>query len=349
MNTTTNKALPLVTALFNAIDSHQTIVDSLNPSYETRASALKAIKDTGYTSVQDGRSKKPALACEIPFNDALKAFFATRFEAVYKTSQVRANDTLKLNGKTSLEYKAPTKEQISNDLAQQVRNLNYYLKTGTFVTNVGRDKAKNEVLELTAALHAAERKEEATKMKAAKEKADLAALLVKQEADKQAAILESAELEAEIMLLEEHVKETATQAAINPTKENKLAADKAQADKRASDKAQADKAQADKRASDKAQADKAAQVKQALTDKAHADKATADKLAAQKALDDKKAGKKQLDTVSNGTAKINFNAKFTPEIEKVAEAFILQHMTGLSVALKVCVGRKLLAEFETTA
>jgi len=349
MNTTTIKSLLLVQALFNAIDSHQTIVDSLNPSYETRASALKAIKDAGYTSVQDGRSRKAPTSHEIPFNDALKAFFATRFEAVYKTSQVRANDTLKLNGKTSLEYRAPTKEQVTNDLAQQVRNLNYYLKTGTFVTNVGRDKAKNEVLELTAALHAVERKEEAAKMKAAKEKADLAALLVKQQADKQASDLERAELEAEIMLLEEHVKETTTQAAANPTIENKLAADKAVADKAVADKAVADKAVADKAVADKAQADKAAQVKQALADKAKADKATADKLAAKKALDDKKAGKKQLDTVSSGTAKINFNAKFTPELEKAAEAFILQHMTGLSVALKVCVGRRLLAEFETTA
>jgi len=338
------QAIPLVQALFNAIDSHQAIVDSLNPSYDTRAAALKALKDAGFTSVQDGRSKKAPTSHEIPFNDALKGFFATRFEAVYKTSQVRANDTLKLNGKTSLEYRAPTKEQVNYDLAQQVRNLNYYLKTGTFVTNVGRDKAKNEVLELTAALHAAERKEEAAIKKAAKEKTDLAALLVKQEADKQAAILESAELEAETMLLEEHVKETATQAAINPTKENKIAADKAVADKIAADKAVADKAQADKIAADKIAADKAAQVKQALSDKAEANKAQANTLAAQKALDDKKAGNKQL-----GTAKINFNAKFTPEIEKVAEAFILQHMTGLSVALKVCIGRKLLAEFETTA
>ena len=92
MNTTTNKALPLVQALFNAIDNHQYLVDLLNPSYETRASALKAIKDAGYTSVQDGRSKKAPTSHEIPFNDALKGFFATRFEAVYKTSIVKYND-----------------------------------------------------------------------------------------------------------------------------------------------------------------------------------------------------------------------------------------------------------------
>jgi hypothetical protein len=342
-NTVKVNPVSLVVALYSAIDTHQNLVDQLNPSYTARTNALLALKSAGFTSVQDGRSKGPAKANEVPFNKELKDFFTARFEASYKTTQVAMNESLILSGKDAAPIAEPSKAQLENNLKNQVRVLNSYLKTGIFATNVGREKTKNELQELTAALNAAEKKEQDAIAKAAKDKAALVAASAKQAADKLEAEQDAAESEAERLLIAEVAKMAQEAAAKNPTPETKAQADKAQADKAQADKAQADKVSAAKIAADKAAADKENAAKQAAAAKIAADKASAEKQAAAAAL----AAKKNKGVTVTPSSKINFNARFSSEVEDQAKAFIANNMAGVSIPVLVCIGRLLLATHET--
>ena len=206
MTTKSMTALTLVSNLFNAIDSHQAAADTLHVTYTSREAALKTIRDAGYTSVQDGRSKKAAKKTEVPNNAALADFFNTRFLTMLKTKHILEVEHFKAQGAEVMPFIEPSKEQISANLKQQIAALNYYLKNGIFTTNAGREAAKNEAAETARIIHNAERKAaaEAKAAELAKQKLEL---LAKQEAEaaerKQAAKAEAeakakaaAELEA---------------------------------------------------------------------------------------------------------------------------------------------------------
>ena len=268
MNTQTNNTvnpITLVANLFTAIDAHQSAVDATNVTYVTREQALKAFKDAGYTSVQDGRKRGGAKRGEVPNNEELKSFFNARFLSACNAFHLSKCDKSTAENKELPVFVAPTEAQISANLKQQISCLNYYLKTGTFTTNVGRDKFKHEQLETFKAIDILEKKAKAEQAKADKAKKELEALAKKQaEADADALAKAEADAEAklkaeaEAKLLAEAEAEALAKALNNPTQANKraLAKAKAEAEALAKDKAKAEalaKAEADRL---KAEADK---------------------------------------------------------------------------------------------
>lgn len=191
---TTATAVQMVSDLFIAIDSHQAASDTVNITYVTRGTALKALKDAGFTSVQDGRKKGKPAKFEVPNDAELKEFFTSRFVSMVKERHIKSEEAAKAAKAQPMPYVEPTDLQIAANLKQQISALNYYLKTGTFTTNAGRDIAKNEMLETAKLIHSAERKAEAEAEKAKKEKAKLLkAAAAKAEAEAAAAADAAAE------------------------------------------------------------------------------------------------------------------------------------------------------------
>ena len=296
-NNTAVNALTLVANLFTAIDSHQANTDALNVSYVTREQALKAFKDSGYTSVQDGRKRGAPKKNEVPNNQDLKDFFNSRFLGACNAFYLSQCDKAAGVKGEKPTYVAPTEVQISANLKQQISCLNYYLKTGMFTTNVGRDKFKNEQLETAKTIDALEKKAKAEQAKADKAKKDLETLAKRQaeinakaEADKADKAEALAKTEAEADKADKAEAEALAKALAKPTAANKRALAKAQAEAEALAKAQAEaealaKAEADKAKAEadklvkQVQAEALAKVKaQAEADKA---KAEADKLVKQ--------------------------------------------------------------------
>ena len=208
MNSIKLNAVTLVTNLFLAIDSHQLAVDNTTTTFNSRELALVALRVAGYTSVQDGRKKTAPKKGELKVDDDIKKFFNTRFLNLVKARWLVDSEFSKSIKAEVMAFVDPTTEQIAANLKQQTANLNHYLKTGVFTTNVGRDKAKSEELETAKVIHAAERKAEAEVKKAAEAKAALLALANREaeakaaEAERIAAeVLAKAEAEAEAALL----------------------------------------------------------------------------------------------------------------------------------------------------
>ena len=259
-NNTTVNALTLVANLFTAIDAHQSAVDAINVTYVTREQALKAFKDAGYTSVQDGRKRGGAKRGEVPNNEELKSFFNARFLSTCNAFHLSRCDKATAEDKELPVFVAPTEAQLSANLKQQISCLNYYLKTGAFTTNVGRDKLKNEQLETFKAIDVLEKKAKAEQAKADKAKKELE-VLAKKQAQADADALAKAEAEA------------LAKALAKPTQANKKALAKAQADAEALAKAEADKLKAEADALVKqVQAEALAKVRaQADADKAEAE------------------------------------------------------------------------------
>ena len=269
-NNTTVNALTLVANLFTAIDAHQSAVDAINVTYVTREQALKAFKDAGYTSVQDGRKRGGAKRGEVPNNEELKSFFNARFLSTCNAFHLSRCDKATAEDKELPVFVAPTEAQLSANLKQQISCLNYYLKTGAFTTNVGRDKLKNEQLETFKAIDVLEKKAKAEQAKADKAKKELE-VLAKKQAQADADALAKAEAEA------------LAKALAKPTQANKKALAKAQADAEALAKAQADAEALAKAEADKLKAEADALVKQVQAEalakvraQADADKAEAE-------------------------------------------------------------------------
>ena len=220
----TLNTLNLVSSLFTAIDTHQAAVDNTTVTFASREMALKTIRDAGYTSVQDGRKKTAPKKGELKVTDDIKGYFNTRFLTVLKTRHIVECERAAEVKAEAMPFTKPTAEQIAANLKQQTANLNHYLKTGVFTTNVGREKAKNEELETAKIIHAAERKAEAEAKKAAEAKAALLALANREalakaaEAERIAAeALAKAEAEAEaaeVRRLQGEALEAAKAAAV---------------------------------------------------------------------------------------------------------------------------------------
>ena len=316
----TNTAIPAITlviGLFDSIDYHQYAVDATHYSYTARDSALKALRDAGYTSVKDGRSKAKIKANEVPNDKALASFFNERFIRKAKAQNILASEYSVANGGDAMEYLSPTEVQIATNLKHQISFLNHYLKTGVFTTHVGREKAKSEEFETSKLIAEAEAKAKADQTKAdkakqallalankaAKEKSILEAKVLADKAEAEATLLAHLEAEAEALLLAEQLaadKEHELTKA-KPSKA-KLAlivkAETAHAKEQATKQAEADKATKQAEA-DKAEADKAALLLANEVMKAAADKILADKVAAQSLAEARKliaeADKKKAD------------------------------------------------------
>ena len=321
----TNTAIPAITlviGLFDSIDYHQYAVDATHYSYTARDSALKALRDAGYTSVKDGRSKAKIKANEVPNDKALASFFNERFIRKAKAQNILASEYSVANGGDAMEYLSPTEVQIATNLKHQISFLNHYLKTGVFTTHVGREKAKSEEFETSKLIAEAEAKAKADQTKAdkakqallalankaAKEKSILEAKVLADKAEAEATLLAHLEAEAEALLLAEQLaadKEHELTKA-KPSKA-KLAlivkAETAHAKEQATKQAEADRAtkqaEADKAEAVKAEADKAALLLANEVMKAAADKILADKVAAQSLAEARKliaeADKKKAD------------------------------------------------------
>ena len=316
----TNTAIPAITlviGLFDSIDYHQYAVDATHYSYTARDSALKALRDAGYTSVKDGRSKAKIKANEVPNDKALASFFNERFIRKAKAQNILASEYSVANGGDAMEYLSPTEVQIATNLKHQISFLNHYLKTGVFTTHVGREKAKSEEFETSKLIAEAEAKAKADQTKAdkakqallalankaAKEKSILEAKVLADKAEAEATLLAHLEAEAEALLLAEQLaadKEHELTKA-KPSKA-KLAlivkAETAHAKEQATKQAEADRATKQAEA-DKAEADKAALLLANEVMKAAADKILADKVAAQSLAEARKliaeADKKKAD------------------------------------------------------
>ena len=280
-------ALSLVTSLFTAIDSHQAAADTLHVSYNTREAALKAIRDAGYTSVQDGRTNKVAKKGELKVTEDIKRFFNTRFLTMLKTRHIIEIERLKAAGQETIPFVEPTKEQTDANLKQQTANLNHYLKTGVFTTNAGREAAKNEAAETARIIHNAERKAaaEAKAAELAKQKLEL---LAKQEAEAAARKAEAAELEAAAAALAKAEAEAAAAALEAAKSKPQTAAQKkivARMEAAAAELAKAEAEAAELEAAEaKAAAELVKEVQAAAMDKVKADKAAAEAEAEAKRL-----------------------------------------------------------------
>jgi hypothetical protein len=134
--------------LYDAIETESTDVNTANILHATRIKALTNFKKSGYTSVQDGRSKKSApKQGEVPYDEAA-AFFNTRFLIAAKKRHLIAEEIARITGlpcEESRQY-PPTEAQKSENLKQQIYCLNHYLKTGEFSTNVSRSKQKGYII-----------------------------------------------------------------------------------------------------------------------------------------------------------------------------------------------------------
>ena len=277
MTTKSMTALSLVTSLFTAIDSHQAAADTLHVTYTSREAALKAIRDAGYTSVQDGRSKKAAKKGEVPNDAALASFFNTRFLTMLKTKHIMEVEHFKAQGAETMPFVEPTKEQIAANLKQQISALNYYLKHGVFTTNAGREAAKQEAAETARVIHNAERKAAAEAKAAELAKAKLEQL-ARMEAEAAARKAEAAELEAAAAALAKAEAEAAAAALEAAKSKPQTAAQKKVVAKLEAAAAELEAAEA------KAAAELAKEVQAAALDKIKADKAAAEAEAEAKRL-----------------------------------------------------------------
>ena len=305
----TNTAIPAITlviGLFDSIDYHQYAVDATHYSYTARDNALKALRDAGYTSVKDGRSKAKIKPNEVPNDKALAGFFNERFIRKAKAQNILASEYSMSNGGDAMEYLNPTDTQIAVNLKHQISFLNHYLKTGVFTTHVGREKAKSEEFETSRVIAEAEAKAKADQAKAdkaktalltlankaAKEKSALEAKVLADKAEAEATLLAHLEAEAEATLLAEQL-EADKKHELAKTKPSKaklaliVKAETAHAKEQATKQAEADKA-AKQLEADKAEADKAALLLANEVMKAAADKLAADKIAAQSLADARK-------------------------------------------------------------
>ena len=287
MTTKSMTALSLVTSLFTAIDSHQAAADTLHVTYTSREAALKAIRDAGYTSVQDGRSKKAAKKGEVPNDAALASFFNTRFLTMLKTKHIMEVEHFKAQGAETMPFVEPTKEQIAANLKQQISALNYYLKHGVFTTNAGREAAKQEAAETARVIHNAERKAAAEAKAAELAKAKLEQL-ARMEAEAAARKAEAAELEAAAAALAKAEAEAAAAALEAAKSKPQTAAQKkvvAKLEAAAAELEAAEAAAAELEAAEaKAAAELAKEVQAAALDKIKADKAAAEAEAEAKRL-----------------------------------------------------------------
>ena len=280
-------ALTLVSNLFNAIDSHQAAADTLHVTYTSREAALKTIRDAGYTSVQDGRSKKAAKKTEVPNNAALADFFNTRFLTMLKTKHILEVEHFKAQGAEVMPFIEPSKEQISANLKQQIAALNYYLKNGIFTTNAGREAAKNEAAETARIIHNAERKAaaEAKAAELAKQKLEL---LAKQEAEA-AERKQAAKAEAEAKAKAEAEAKAKAAAELEAAKAKPLTA----AQKKVIAKLEAEAAELAKAEAEAAELE-AAEAKAAAALIIEMQTAAKDKIAADKAAAEAEAEAKRL-------------------------------------------------------
>jgi hypothetical protein len=154
INSTLNKKLDndvlrnLFDDLYDAIETESTDVNTTNILHATRIKALANFKKSGYTRVQDGRSKKSApKKGEVPYDEAAD-FFNARFLIMAKKRHLIAEEVAKITGLPCEEGKQypPTESQKSENLKQQIYCLNHYLKTGEFSTNVTRSKQKGYII-----------------------------------------------------------------------------------------------------------------------------------------------------------------------------------------------------------
>ena len=311
MNAIKLTTLTLVSNLFNAIDSHQAAADTLHVSYNTREAALKAIRDAGYTSVQDGRSNKAAKKGELKVTDGIKGFFNTRFLTMLKTRHIIEVERLKAAGQEPIPFVEPTKEQIAANLKQQTANLNYYLKTGVFTTNAGREAAKQEAAETARVIHNAERKAaaEAKAAELAKQKLEL---LAKQEAEA-AERKQAAKAEAEAKAKAEAEAKAKAAAELEAAKAKPLTT----AQKKVIAKLEAKAAELAKAEAEAAELE-AAEAKAAAALIIEMQTAAKDKIAADKAAAEAEAEAKRLkaEAEAKAAAKAKAKAKDNEKDEK---------------------------------
>ena len=212
-------AISLVSVLFTAIDNHQLAVDGTHSTYIARDSALKALRDAGYTCVQDGRSKIACAAHEVSNDSVLAAFFNERFINKAITKNILASEYSLANGGAAIEYISPTDVQIATNLKHQISFLTHYLKTGVFTTHIGREKTRSEEFETSKIIAAAESKAKADLAKAEKTKQALLTLANKAAREKNAR-------EARLLLEAQKAEQAAEQAATVALLTEQLAADR---------------------------------------------------------------------------------------------------------------------------
>jgi hypothetical protein len=149
-NTTTNNvnenntvlAATLLSAVLNAVDSYDVALGNMAQAYEDRLNALGALR-AKFKKIQGGgaaRYGKAPLDGEYSYNSAV-AEFTARFNKAWD-----AKLTPKQLTERALDDKKhrPSKAQIDNNNKQRVLTLGFWLKTGKFTNNVGKDKAKLE-------------------------------------------------------------------------------------------------------------------------------------------------------------------------------------------------------------
>jgi hypothetical protein len=196
-----------------ALNAYNDALQSVNATYSTHLSVCESIRKAGFTTVQSGHSKaKSPKKREFPY--------------LVLTNEIKAN------------YKGDVKG-MDGTIKQKVATLSFYLETGRFTSNVGKDKLRI-VWEVESAEH---EKLKAKEAKALQETKAAAAIAVKSRLDavnmQAAAKLASEQKEPDALIkqiteeqrrLEKEAEEDATNskaAADILAKLKKAAADKA--------------------------------------------------------------------------------------------------------------------------
>jgi hypothetical protein len=103
-------------------------------------SILEKIVKSGYTSLQSGhvKSKKPKQG-EFPYLVA-----STEFETNYLARHKSLHDTeqAKVKPEERIEYVAPAKTMVDNIVKQKISTLSFFLDSGKYTSNVGKDKPR---------------------------------------------------------------------------------------------------------------------------------------------------------------------------------------------------------------
>jgi hypothetical protein len=101
---------------------------------------LEKIVKAGYTSLQSGhvKTKKPKIG-EFPYLVAAKEFeanYLARHKSLHDTEQA------KLPVEERIEYVPPTKAMIDNVVKQKISTMSFFIDSGKYTTNVGKDKPR---------------------------------------------------------------------------------------------------------------------------------------------------------------------------------------------------------------
>ena len=116
-------AVALLTALMDAINTHDATCQSVHEAFNNKVKALESIRKAGFVDVQSGKDKgKEPLKGFYPYNLA-----ADTFKAAFLKKSPTASAT-----------------QIAARLKQDIISLKRMLQTGKFISNVGRETPKRE-------------------------------------------------------------------------------------------------------------------------------------------------------------------------------------------------------------